>query len=902
MKTNQKVLSCCLVTVCVLLLQTLSAGAMAPPQHSVDPRPGMTLSPHPATWDQITQDVGNIVTTVDNFGYIGGYDYYNLPSGEWPRNSGHNYLAEIRYWMGGIAPAGDTLVANSSDDFQALPNPDFTDNPYKMLLSTDTTRYYEYDRTDTVGLGEGAPAYGWRVWNSDDASWEYNQVYNSLASAYIPGGPTSIQDSHYRFGDAALGSPLMGIEVAQTIYQWNYCYNEDFMFVVLDITNASAQDYANFAFGLYIDIDVGGQDGTGENGRLGDLVAFDSTENLAWIYDADGSDPGWGPMVQTGVMGTKLLQTPDNIGMTAFRTDDWSVLPDDDEGRYAMINSQQFDASLPPTDQFYVQCTRGIDLTAGKTVRVVYALIAGKDDVDFRNNAQLAQDLYDNNFVGPEPPTTPTLHARAADGKVYLSWTDTSEVGLDPMSGVNDFVGYRLYRSEDRGKTWGQRDYENTNSCIDEAYKPLRSWAVFAPGEPIPHTFVDSNLYNGAEYWYCLAAYDTGDTLVGVDSLQSGFGVAGTASNVVAVTPMKKPAGYFDALQTVDHTAIGGGALSEGNVYPWVFNPSAVTGEEYTVTFSDVPQATLWYLVNQSTGDTVLSQQSDYDIDPNMIDVAEGLRVLVSEGERTPQGAVQTGFAGTETTMEMGDWYGPGLPNFNGMESYIFSNQPYRDSYEVRYTGDSSATQDLGSGAPMYAPLEVWNVERNERVSFTVYDLDASGTWEPYDLILIVDVPYDPSNNLFAVGFPYSYSWMFGFDYTTFNPSVGDAFTVYGAPLNGPNDQFTFKVDGVDATVARGELSNIKVVPNPYFVTNSWRAEYYAGESKLQFKGVPQECTIRIYTLAGDLVQTLDHNDGTGEVWWDLMSSNRQQVASGIYLFHVESPVGEFLGRFAVVK
>jgi len=567
-----------------------------------------------------------------------------------------------------------------------------------------------------------------------------------------------------------------------------------------------------------------------------------------------------------------------------------------------MINSQEFDPSLPPTDQFYVQCTRGIDLTAGSTVRVVYALVAGQDEADFRNNAELAQQLYDNNFVGPQPPTTPMLHARAADGKVYLSWTDTSEVGLDPMSGVNDFVGYRLYRSEDRGKTWGLRDYHNTNTCVDIAYQPLRSWAVFAPGDPIPHTFVDSNLYNGAEYWYCLSAFDTGDSLVGVDSLQNGFGIAGSAVNVVSVVPMKKPAGYFDALQTVEHVAVGTGSLSDANVYPWVFNPSQVTGEDYSVVFEDAPEATYWSLIDETNGDTVLDHQTKYDADPNLTDVAGGLRVVVTEADREPQGAVQTAFAGADTTMAMGDWYGPTLPNFSGMESYLFSNQPYRDSYEIRFTGDSSATQDLGSGAPEWAPLEVWNVTRDERVSFVVYDLDGSGTWEPYDLIAIVDVPYDAGNDLFSVGFPYSYSWMFSFDYTTFNPSVGDVFTVYGAPLNGPNDKFTFKVDGVNATAAANELKNIKVVPNPYFVTNSWRAEFYAGETKLQFKGVPEKCTIRIYTLAGDLVRTIDHTDGTGEVWWDLLSDNRQQVASGVYLFHVESEAGEFLGRFAVVK
>jgi len=566
-----------------------------------------------------------------------------------------------------------------------------------------------------------------------------------------------------------------------------------------------------------------------------------------------------------------------------------------------LINSEQFDTSLPPTDQFYVQCTRGIDLTAGKTVRVVFALVAGSDETDFRDNAQLAQELYDNYFVGPEPPATPKVQARAADGKVYLSWSDTSEVSLDPMSGVTDFVGYKLYRSEDRGRSWGRRNYDNDNECLDIDYITLAEWSVFAPGDPIPHTFVDSNLYNGADYWYCLAAYDGGDSILGVAPLQSGFGIAGEAANVVGVTPTKEPAGFYEANTTVEHIYTGANEPSDGDVYPIVFNRSEVTGDEFSVVFVDSYDATRCFLVNETTGDSIAIDQVASDVDPNEIDVVEGLRVIVANPERMIGGAVQTGFSGTETTMEMGDYYGPGLPAL-GMPGAIFGDAVYRDSYELRFTTDSSVAGDLISGAPVSVPLEVWNLRRDERVMFTVYDFEQNGTWEPYDLVCVVDYPYDPSVDPFSEPYPFDYSWMFGFDPSTFNPSVGDVFTVYGAPLNGPDDQFTFKVDGVDALAAGSEMKNIKAVPNPYFVRNSWRAEQTDSETQLQFKGVPGECKLRIYTLAGDLVKTIDHRDGTGEISWNLLSDNRQQVASGMYLFQVESDYGEFLGRFAVVK
>ena len=57
-------------------------------------------------------------------------------------------------------------------------------------------------------------------------------------------------------------------------------------------------------------------------------------------------------------------------------------------------------------------------------------------------------------------------------------------------------------------------------------------------------------------------------------------------------------------------------------------------------------------------------------------------------------------------------------------------------------------------------------------------------------------------------------------------------------------------------------------------------------------------------TVRGDLVDTIEHHstidDGTEN--WDLRSKDGLNIAYGIYLFHIESPYGEKIGRFAVIK
>ena len=199
-------------------------------------------------------------------------------------------------------------------------------------------------------------------------------------------------------------------------------------------------------------------------------------------------------------------------------------------------------------------------------------------------------------------------------------------------------------------------------------------------------------------------------------------------------------------------------------------------------------------------------------------------------------------------------------------------------------------------------PFEAWNTTTNERISLAVYDFDGNDVWDPYDLLAIVNYPYDSVTSVTSFAFPEYYGWLFAFDDTLYSPSVGDVFEIQGAPLNSSSDNFTFAADGINASVATSELDNIRVVPNPYIAQYSAMVEIAEGESVLEFQNLPEECTIRIYNLSGGLVQTLVHNDNTGSERWNLMSTSRQQIASGTYIFHVESPFGEHMGRFAIIK
>jgi hypothetical protein len=98
------------------------------------------------------------------------------------------------------------------------------------------------------------------------------------------------------------------------------------------------------------------------------------------------------------------------------------------------------------------------------------------------------------------------------------------------------------------------------------------------------------------------------------------------------------------------------------------------------------------------------------------------------------------------------------------------------------------------------------------------------------------------------------------------------------------------------------------VVPNPYRENASWERQPVIGDAftrHVDFMGLPRaKARIRIYTLAGDLVQTIDHDgsNGDGEAAWNLITRNGQDVQSGMYLFTVESALGHQVGRFVLIR
>ncbi len=96
-------------------------------------------------------------------------------------------------------------------------------------------------------------------------------------------------------------------------------------------------------------------------------------------------------------------------------------------------------------------------------------------------------------------------------------------------------------------------------------------------------------------------------------------------------------------------------------------------------------------------------------------------------------------------------------------------------------------------------------------------------------------------------------------------------------------------------------VNDILVVPNPFVISKG--SSQVGANDEILFTNVPNPCTIRIYTVRGDLVKTIDVSSSFGGiVGWNQQTDFGQFAESGVYIFHVDAPSGKKIGKFAIIR
>ena len=100
---------------------------------------------------------------------------------------------------------------------------------------------------------------------------------------------------------------------------------------------------------------------------------------------------------------------------------------------------------------------------------------------------------------------------------------------------------------------------------------------------------------------------------------------------------------------------------------------------------------------------------------------------------------------------------------------------------------------------------------------------------------------------------------------------------------------------------AVAKMEKVYVVPNPFVLNSGFSGT--GTEDQIGFYGLPETCTIRIYSFAGQLIDVINHDVPTYSESFYQVTLNHQVMAPGIYFFVVSTPGGdETGGKFVIIK
>ena len=580
------------------------------------------------------------------------------------------------------------------------------------------------------------------------------------------------------------------------------------------------------------------------------------------------------------------------------------------------------------------------------------AWIFGDDEQDFFKNRRTVQNIYNADYNFAQPPIAPTLKAVAGDERVVLSWDTLSIRSYDRFLQDFDFEGYRVYKATNNIFA-DARTITDINGT-PTFYEPIAQYdlvndisgpVTVLEGEAVYHmgdntglafNYVDTDVINGKAYYYAVVAYDRGifpeegSGAPGIDPQENTFRVAvnlsgevtGVSKNAAVVVPTTPPAGYVSGGATVDLSKVTGGTAT-GSAEVNIVSELELRDEyQYRVNFFDSASTTGDYrltsgfTMKELTNDSVIIARKEFTTSTTVIDgftfnmandepgdvIENKSGYIINEGGENEL----YNFNPNELDGVSTDWVIDIDNSIDGAESNAFYATD--KSYEIEFVdpNDSMYTP------PRYLSLTFSRVDipafaRNrstgELVDMLVADNDDSDDLSPGDQIVITE---NTGPRVYQHRF--TVSFLFG---TAGNlPAPGQKIVISSTRQFGSDDFFEFgvKKGAIDDDLAKSELENIKVIPNPYVGAASW--ERYSGslgrgERKIEFVNLPRKCTIRIFNVRGELIKTLEHdgafNDGSEP--WDLRTNNNEDVAYGVYFYHVTAEgIGEYVNKFAIVK
>lgn len=821
--------------------------------------------------DWAVHNINKMHMTVTNYAILGASlfgailcDDGPCPNCEYPINSDKDYLFAGAFWIGAII-GSDTLCSIGAEGWSQGVN---------ELLP----------RRGEAGLIERR--------SSIPTSLDYN-VDAVSEQDFISHMADTITDPALTGTDTFDGRSHIPLNIAmdQSTYAWSYDYAEDFIIYDFKFINIGSFEIKNLYMGVYVDGDVyhtstgsGWQDdicGFLRTVKVDDPCLDEDTVNIAYIADNDG-DPNaaateWTSTSVQAVTGTKVLRTPNENLSYSFN---WWISNGDSRLDFGPRKAGTQDDPFFPFPQGNLGTPNGD--------RVKYYLLSHPEfDYD-----QLTTGIshVDEGYL---PPPRADLAQNFADGfdtRYLISFGpfnvevgDTLPITLAYVAGDNFHVN--------PGDFQNFFDYRFPNIYYDKLsfadFATNARWADWIFDNPGVDTDGDGD--SGRYYW---RADLRTDTLCSFD----------------ADIPPEWP----DSAKNI----------AKKHYYKGDYNGTSGAPDFTGATPPPVPQLTLipgngqvtirWN--GQLSENTPDRFSGDLDF--------EGYKVYMAEG--------YYGISGIKDEVEDRDFILLTSYDREDYSRYWFTGTVWerteapifiddlREAYGIdfdpnQYDSPYSSFTDPESGQSMYFEPEDWNESdltdptRIHRVYPDALKTDSSDT---NDQGFLRYYEYEYVVKDIQPSVPWTFS-VTTFDYG----SIGGATNLPGQEsaklLNAISDYPMPTANDVE----RDGLGVI-VWPNPYRVDAGYAQSGYENRAgvlaverarRIHFGNLPNVCTIRIFSIDGDLIREIHHNfpeggPGSQHEEWDLISRNTQSIATGIYLWHVESEMGEQLGKLVIIK
>jgi hypothetical protein len=867
-------------------------------------------------------DMGRLWLTITNYGFFGNDSPERTatarvdectgewsPQAEFPGGSQKNYLYRAGLWIGSMIKEEGFEYARVTTGTEGWTGDE------EMLPSSPIT-----ERSTRSGAYNCLGDY-----ISHEEAVAEQEFFTSYADT-----------STVQLGGAAITDPAdgphvpLGVEVTQKVYAWSYNYAQDFIIIDFELENIADKFLKNLYIGLYVDADVQDYSITGNNEWEDDICGFIKnyiylppgatvadtlTINTAWIADNDGrrSSVGSGSSMDTpDVTGTRVVRAPNPRLRTSFNwwnsngdvaidfgpawvddlsDSDWTNTlgtPIGDSRKYDVLGNGEFDY-----DQIHVADA------AYKTdnPQIIYAPYTGVeiDRHEWRHEPGL-EDV-----------------ANGYDTRYMISW---GPLGIYDYTDQNGESVFRLNPGEKFSMTI--------------AY--VAGEAFHDSNNPQPtDQIIDENLFNFSDFQYnadwASKVYD--NPMIDTENLELGY----------------EKDGWFG--EDVGRDGVYAEELGEVTFYdPSIRMDVTLTYNgpdegEKDGRFQPTPDPDIPGSIGEDRAPR--PKEVDYTFGNDLFDQGDGY----PDFQGPPPPEVPTLTATTDGSDVILKW--DMFPSEDPEYKDPFSRIQDFEGYKI-YVSNTGQEREFSFLEELDIPTWAYYSASDSLLSITYYDPTG----------LAPRKPFSNNSELVIEGFLKPIGLNSGFDEITAHRQVGDT-TSYQYRIKNSHGlmplyycvtayDFGDYKSGTESLESARAANSVYVAPdndggkkpgvcpNPYradenyahqylplmygdgaYTSVSWENRndgndvfYPQTDRRIYFYNLPEKCVIRIFTVAGDLVQILDHDqESTNRIsrWntphaeaWDLNSRNLQQAVSGLYLFSVEDKTTENKGNIDVGK